>query len=73
MDYAFCFAPCFLCGQPFSFNPHKVPSIKDRDGVRQPICEPCLGVANKLRAEKGLPAWAPALPGAYDPIPEEEL
>lgn len=64
-------APCINCGQIFGFNPHKVPSTKI-NGVREPVCQSCLVVWNAQRVAAGLEA-IPALPGAYEPIPESEL
>jgi hypothetical protein len=62
------FGPCFMCGQPFSFDPDQVTSVPidpvtglppDLGGqagraVRQPICPPCCKRANVERAKRGL-------------------
>ena len=65
-------ARCFVCGSTFTFNPYLVPSARDEYGVRQPVCEECMHVANAERVSKGL---APhAIPrGAYDPVEDSEL
>jgi len=70
--YAFMTGSCFACGGLFTFHPHKVPSIKDDQGVRQPICKGCIEAANKERPKYGLePFKYPQ--DAYSPCPEEEL
>ena len=61
------FGPCVRCGQIFSFNPERVPSMRlTPDGPREPICRECVEWANTLREKTGAPAIVP-LPGAYDP------
>lgn len=70
--YAFMLAPCYCCKQPFSFNPNKVPSFKDRQGVKQPICSHCIVWINAERKRRGL-SHAPPLDGAYEPCDEKEL
>lgn len=70
--YAYVMGPCVLCGNPFSFNPHKVPSL-NINGQREPVCEPCHTVANNKREAAGVPRWPDPLPGAYEPFPQEEL
>ena len=64
-------ARCFVCDSIFSFSPHLVPSVRDERGVRQPVCEECMHVANAERVKKGL---APhAIPrGAYAPIEDSD-
>lgn len=64
MGYMSAMAPCFGCGEVFSFNPDRVPSIPI-DGVRQPVCQACIDRANPRRVANGLPPIVP-LPGAYD-------
>jgi hypothetical protein len=71
MGAAIAFAPCFGCGRPFGFNPHRVPSVVVH-GVRQPICRTCVELANPNRIAKGLEPIA-ILPGAYEPLDEAEL
>ena len=71
MGYAFAMSHCIGCKQPFSYNPHKVPSIRV-EGVREPICRACVDAANPHRIAGGL---LPIIiePGAYEAMPEEEL
>ncbi len=69
--YALMFGKCANCGQPFGFNPHKVPSIRV-EGKREPVCKPCIDQANPQRVAAGLPPFV-IQPDAYEPIPEEEL
>ena len=71
MGYAFATAACFGCGRDFYFNPHRVPSIR-YDNVREPICLDCVNLANPRRVARGLDPIR-VLPGAYEPIREEEL
>lgn len=77
--YAIVMSPCFGCGIVFSYNPHKVPSIKvdsqgrpSPTGTREPICGVCVFAANIKRAENGLDPIV-VLPGAYEPISEGQL
>ena len=53
MAYMFIFGECINCHQPFSFNPHKVPSIRV-NGKREPVCSKCIGIANQKRISKGM-------------------
>lgn len=69
MGYMLAMGRCYSCGQLFSFAPDLVPSIRDRDGVKQPICRACIEYANPERIKRGL-APIEILPGAYEP--EEE-
>jgi hypothetical protein len=68
--YGFALGPCYGCGHPFTFNPRLVPSIPIK-GVRMPICQTCIAVANPRREKNGLPPIVP-LPGAYDVFEEGE-
>lgn len=54
MGYILAMGTCYNCGEVFSFNPDKVPSLRV-EGVRQPICKTCIDTANIIRKEKGLP------------------
>ena len=73
MGYALGHGACFGCGQFFSFNPMRVPSItSQKTGTREPICLGCVERANRTRAANGLALIVP-LPGAYDPCDESEL
>lgn len=78
--YALMIGNCVLCGNPFGFNPHKVPSIRvnarglpDQNAPRQPICRDCHTAANQVRRERGLAPWPNPAPDAYDPIPDYML
>lgn len=78
MGFISCMSPCVGCGQVFSYNPDRVPSIRvnaerqpDPNGNREPICQNCVERFNGIRRERGLEPIVP-LPGAYDPIPEEQ-
>lgn len=70
--YVFATSACFGCRRLFSYNPHKVPSHRDEHGVRQPVCQACVDVANPRRKANGLPPIVPH-PDAYEPLPESEL
>ena len=73
MGYALCTSACFGCGQPFSYNPVRVPSIRDpRTGSREPICQACVDRVNPMRIANGLEPIVPA-PDAYDACDESEL
>jgi hypothetical protein len=72
MGYAIVMGHCFGCGSMFSFNPHRVPSIRDARGVKQPVCRECIELANPMRVKNGLEPIVPA-PDAYEAINEEEL
>lgn len=71
--YVFMTAPCLICGVPFTFNPHKVPSHRPAsEKEREPICRGCFDEVNDLRAKNDVEPFV-ALPGAWDPMPESEL
>jgi hypothetical protein len=72
MGYAFVIGGCWTCGKMFTFNPVRVPSVKDGNGVRQPICRDCIEQANAMRKARGLePFSIPA--DAYEACDEMEL
>lgn len=71
MGFAICHGACANCGKLFSFNPHRVPSIRVND-VREPVCCVCIKEANAKRKELGLEPIV-TLFDAYEPLPEEEL
>lgn len=71
MSYVTIMGPCYGCKRVFSFHPNKVPSIRV-NGVREPICESCVRIANPRRIANGLPPIE-ILPGAYDGAAEEEI
>jgi hypothetical protein len=72
MGFLMVYGNCAGCGQPFSYNPNFVPSVRDRVGVRQAICINCVGIVNRRRVADGLAPQEPH-PEAYEPLPEEEL
>ena len=72
MGYALAFAACFSCGRFFGFNPTRVPSIRDREGIRQPLCRVCVDKANVVRRAFGQEPFIISV-DAYEPIVEEEL
>jgi hypothetical protein len=72
MGYALVIGLCYICGQKLSFNPLKVPSMRDEQNERQPICQSCVEQANITRKEKGLPLLTYA-PDAYTFCDENEL
>jgi len=69
--YVTCFAACYSCKVPFSFNPVAVPSLTV-NGVKEPICLNCVNRANPVRIANGLDPIVP-LPGAYEECDESEL
>jgi len=71
MGYAFVIGPCLVCKKPFTMNPVRVPSFKV-DGVREPICKPCMSHVNKKREENGLPPHS-IHNDAYEACDEMEL
>jgi len=72
MGYAIMFGTCFCCRRTFGFNPNKVPSLRDADNVRQPVCKDCVDTANPVRIKNGLEPIHYA-PDAYQPCEEGEL
>ena len=72
MGYALGIGTCYTCGQTFSFNPVRVPSFRDKNNVRQPVCRACLEQINRQRQEMKLEPLA--IPeDAYDYCEESEL
>ena len=71
MAYVTVISPCYGCRAPFSYNPHKVPSIWVH-GVREPICRECVDWANPVRIANGLEPIVPA-PDAYEAANESSL
>ncbi len=69
--YALVYSPCLVCKQVIGYNPHLVPSLRV-NGVKQPVCRNCLEIANRRREKNG-DTPHPIMPGAYEPIREEEL
>lgn len=77
MGYAMVMGRCLVCGQTFTFHPHKAPSVRvkkiDGTNPREPICRECHAMVNAKRVEKGLDPFPDPLPGAYEPCEESEL
>jgi hypothetical protein len=71
MGYALCHGHCIGCGQLFSFNPVRVPSLRWK-GSREPICQSCVDRVNPQRIANGLEPIVPA-PDAYEACEESEL
>jgi hypothetical protein len=71
MAYVLCTSHCIDCGQLFSYNPVRVPSIPI-NGNREPICRECVERVNPQRIANGLEPIVPA-PDAYDACDESEL
>lgn len=72
MGHVFITGGCFTCGTLFSFNPVRVPSIRDSGGVKQAICGNCIRLANKIRIERGVEPF-PVPIDAYEACDENEL
>ena len=71
--YVFAMAPCIGCKAPFSFNPHKVPSMRvTPDSPREPVCETCFDAINAARKARDLPLFT-RHPDAYEVMEESEL
>jgi len=66
------YRPCIGCGQPFSYNPMRVPSSSAVTGKREPICRQCVDRINPARINNGLQPIVP-LPDAYEACDESEL
>ena len=71
MGYAMVMAECLVCKKLFSMNPVKVPSFRV-DGVRRPICQPCIEHVNDAREKAGSPRFVIAA-NAYEAGDEREL
>ena len=72
MGYVFVFGECYACGRPFTFNPIRVPSVRDERGVKQPLCRECVEYVNREREKAGKPPFD-IPPDAYEPVSEEEV
>ena len=71
--YVFAMAPCIGCKKPFSFNPHRVPSIRvTPESQREPVCENCFDAINAARKARGLDQFT-RHPDAYEVMEESEL
>lgn len=73
MGYVLCHSACFGCGRLISYNPLRVPSIRDpKTGSKEPICLDCVNRVNPQRIKNGLEPIRPA-PDAYQACEEGEL
>jgi hypothetical protein len=61
----FVLGPCVICGNHFSFNAERVPSLVVQ-GVRQPVCEPCVPAVNGELERLGRTDRLTILPGSYE-------
>jgi hypothetical protein len=59
--YMLAYGECWSCGQRFTFNPERVPSIPilpdgtiGHGGTREPICRNCVRIADPKREATGL-------------------
>jgi hypothetical protein len=60
---------CVVCGIFFGYNPHKVPNMQlTPTKPREPVCQDCVPIANRLLAKKGLPPFV-IEDDTYYPIP----
>jgi hypothetical protein len=71
MGYALAMGACIGCGNVFSFNPLRVPSVTI-NGAKEPICRACVERVNPMRKANGLEPIVP-LPDAYDACDEGEI
>lgn len=68
------FGECYVCAQPFTFHPNRVPSLRvGPQDTREPVCRSCFDRLNAARLRAGLEAWPEPLPGAYEAAPESEV
>lgn len=65
MSFMFVIGSCAGCKRQITFSPSHVPSIRVK-GVREPLCQSCVGVLNARRVADGLPEQ-PIRPDAYKP------
>lgn len=72
MGYVFMTGYCFICGSMFTYNPVRVPVVRDSKGEKQAVCRECIDRANVERVKLGLKPLVPA-PDAYQAVREEEL
>jgi hypothetical protein len=71
--FVICYGTCLNCRTPFSFNPHKVPSMRRTpESPREPLCQSCVDAFNAHRKQIGMEQFVIPL-DAYAAIPEEEL
>ena len=71
MAYITVLGACYVCRVPFTFNPLHVPSVRV-NGVREPICEPCMAHVNRERIARGQDPFD-IHPDAYVGEPEQNV
>ena len=72
MGFALMLDKCYSCGHLTFFNPVHVPSVKDRDGKRRPLCFVCATALNKAKVNAGLDPMV-IHQDSYIPCDENEL
>ena len=73
MGYVFMTGTCLNCHRVMTFNPNKVPAVRDGNGVKQPICLTCHTSINEQRKKLGIEPWPEPLPGAYEAADENSI
>jgi hypothetical protein len=71
MTYMFLLASCLRCGKTFGSNPELVPTVRDANNVKQPICGSCVSDIQALQRNMNVPVWPSPMPGAYEPVEQE--
>lgn len=77
--YGFMMAECHRCGRLFLSNPRLVPTVRDKNNVKQPLCRTCVKEIQILQQDllerhfPGVQVWPDPLEGAYEPAPAEEI
>lgn len=73
MSYYVCVSICIRCQRTFGFNPHKVPTIRlTPSSEKEPLCEICHQILVDLQKRMNIPIWPDPLPGAYEPVNEDQ-
>jgi hypothetical protein len=72
MGWTMAFSPCCVCGKCFGYNPRRVPSTSAITGIKEPVCEPCMGRVNERRRSLGIEPVI-IMCDAYAPIAEDDL
>lgn len=58
MGFVTAYSACYVCGNLFTYNPMRVPSVPV-NGVREPLCRACVERVNPGRVANGLPPIVP--------------
>lgn len=72
MGYVSVIMPCAACGKVINCNPNHVPSIKDDNDKRVPICFDCATELNRIYVKAGKDA-VPIHPDAYTAESEDKV